>query len=324
MNNISKLLLSILAVAVIIFSISLLYYKKEGINHLYQEIVIKRKAFSFVFSSSEVEFMSNGLTLRGSLYMPDGSSRFPGIVLAHGGTRLGRKLSLYRILSYKLAQRGYVVLSFDFRGFGESEDPVRFETAEDLDFVGDAKQAVSFLLSVKGVDTSKIFLVGHSFGAGVVIPTGIHDTRVAKIVSIAPGRRGNELFWSENAPAKHYPRQRLAQDMEIPQIQRFPIDVLNPLLQDVTIDTVLKYPLHQPILLIDGEMEDQEDLLFLRNLYTKMTEPKTYITIQNANHYFGTLRDDRGFYNLVTYWDNIVEDLVETIDFWLKKEHFIK
>ena len=217
-------------------------------------------------------------------------------------------------------QRGYAVLCFDFRGYGESEDPVKFDSPSDLDFVEDVMQAISFLLSVKGVDTSNIHLIGHSFGAGVIIPAGIKDARVKSIVAIAPGRRGDELFWSENAPAKDYPRERLAQDMENPQIRHIPIEFLNPILQYVTIDTILKHPAHPPILLIDGEMEGQKDLFFLKKLYEKMTEPKAYITIQNANHYFGTLRNNEGFYGIVTYWNNILGELVETIDSWLKKE----
>lgn len=296
------------------------YSERSGIRNLYQQVVVKGKAFASTRPSSVIVFKSGGLTLQGSLYMPDGSGPFPGIVLTHGGARLGRKLSLYRILSRKLAQCGYVVLSFDFRGFGESEDPVKFDSPEDLDFIEDVKQAVSFLLSVKEVDTSKLYLVGHSFGAGVVIPAGINDSRIKKIVSIAPGRRGEELIWPENAPFNQYPQQRLAEDTQIPEIRKLSNEFLHPILRYITIDTILDYPVHPPILLIDGEREDQEDLIFLRELYAEMTRPKAYITIRNADHYFGTLRDDEGLYSIVTYWESIIEELVETIDSWLRDE----
>ncbi len=295
-----------------------LYLEQGRIRDLYQQLVVKGKAFAFTRPSTEIVFKSGGLTLRGSLYMPGGKGPFPGIVLTHGGTKLGRQLSLYRILSRELTRRGYVVLSFDFRGFGESENPVKFETPEDLDFIEDLKQAVSFLLSVKGVDASKLYLLGHSFGAGVVIPAGITDPRVKKIISIAPGRRAEELIWSENAPFKDYPQQRLSDDMQIPEIQKLSNEFLHPILRYITIDTILAHPEHPPVLLIDGEREDRKDLFFLKNLYARMTEPKAYTTIHNADHYFGTLRDDGGFYSIVTYWENIVEELVELIDSWLR------
>ncbi len=298
------------------------YFERDRTSFLYRQIVVKGKAFSFVRASSEIEFDSGGLTLRGSLFRPRGSQPHPGIVLAHGGTVAGRKLALYKLLGHKLARRGYVVLSFDFRGYGESEDPAKFETPLDLDFIGDVQQAVSYLLSVKGVNTADIHLVGHSFGAGVIIPAGVRDTRISSMVAIAPGRRGHELMWSENAPAKHYPRERLAQDMDIPRLREAPIDFLNPILRYVTIDTILTHAEHPPLLLIDGEREDARDLRFLKELYDDTTAPKAYVTIRNADHYFGTLRDDQGIYSIVTYWDAIVEDLVDTIDKWIRNPIF--
>lgn len=312
----------ICGIAILSVSGGLYYYQKDVITYLYHEIVVKGKSFAFTRPSSEIEFVSGELTLRGSLYLPNGKGPFPGIVLTHGGTKLGRKLPLYRILGHNLAQRGYAVLSFDFRGYGESEDPKNFNTPADLDFVEDVVQAISYLSSVKGVDASKIYLIGHSFGAGVIVPAGVQDKRVKGIIAIAPGRRGYKLFWSKNAPAKHYPRQRLAEDTEIPQLRRVPVDFINPILQYVTIDTILEHSVHPPILLIDGELENPKDLAFLKNLYEEITEPKAYVTIKNADHYFGVKREnDIELFSMVTYWSHIVDELVETIDDWLKEKY---
>ncbi len=295
------------------------YSEREGLRYLYQQIVVRGKSFALPRSSAEITFKSGGLTLRGSLFLPSEKTSRTAVVLAHGGTRLGRKLSLYRILADKLAQQGHSVLSFDFRGYGESETPTKFDSPSDLDFVEDVKQAVSFLSSVKEAQGADIHLVGHSFGAGVIIPAGIQDSRVRSIVAIAPGRRGKELFWNEDAPRKTYPRERLAQDMEIPAIRNIPLDLINPVLEYVTIDTILEYPEHPPVLLIDGEMEDEQDRRFLENLYNRMTPPKAYVTLDDANHYFGTLRDDDGIYGLTLYWGHLANDVVKTIDTWIKK-----
>jgi dienelactone hydrolase len=321
-KNIKKVFIVSIICGIAILSLSggLYYYQKDVIVYLYDELIEKGKSFAFTHPSSEIEFVSGGLTLRGSLYLPNGKGPFPGIVLTHGGTKLGRKLPLYRILGHTLAQRGYAVLSFDFRGYGESEDPEKFDTPADLDFVEDVVQAISYLSSVEGVDASKIYLVGHSFGAGVIVPAGVQDKRVKGIVAIAPGRQGYKLFWSKNAPAKHYPRQRLAEDTKIPQLQRVPVGFINPILQYVTIDTILEHSIHPPILLIDGELENPKDLAFLKNLYEEITEPKAYVTIQNADHYFGVKRENEiEFFDIVTYWNDIVEELVGTIDTWIQE-----
>ncbi|MGH8568744.1 MAG: alpha/beta hydrolase, partial [Gammaproteobacteria bacterium] len=65
----------------------------------------------------------DGLKLAASIYTEDAGERRPAIVLLHGNTHRGRRLALYKVLASRLAERGYVVLTLDRAGFGESEDP---------------------------------------------------------------------------------------------------------------------------------------------------------------------------------------------------------
>ncbi len=292
---------------------------QEYLKYLYQEVRGKGKAVIVARPSTEFEFESGGLTLRGSLYLPRGKGPFPGIVFTHGGTSLGRKLPLYQVLGRQLSRRGYAVLTFDFRGYGESDDPERFEADTDFDFIGDVKQALAYLMTVERVDPSHVYLAGHSFGAGVIIPAGAQDDRVRGIISIAPGRRGDELMWAPDAPLKHYPRQRIAVDMQIPELRRISTDFINPILQYVTIDTILTFPQHPPLLVIDGALEPPEDLAFLKNFFQRITPPKTHVTIENAGHYFGVKQDEplEARYYIVTYWPDIIDALVDTIDRWI-------
>lgn len=295
------------------------FRERAWLTYLDRELRIEGKHVVFTRPATEITFESGGLTLRGSLYLPRGKGPFPGIVLTHGGTTQGRKLPLYPVLSRKLAQRGYVVLSFDFRGYGESDEPTHFETAADFDFVEDVKQAVSFLLTVDRVDSAQIYLAGHSFGAGVIVPAGVQDERIRGIISIAPGRRGYELMFGPDAPSRHYPRHRLAADMEIPELRKLSPNFINPMLYAVTIDTLLTFPQHPPVLLIDGALESPEDLAFLRDLAARVTPPITYLSIANAEHYFGVKQDEplEGRYHLVTYWPDTMNALIEAIDHWI-------
>ena len=125
-----------------------------------------------------VSFDSQGLRIAATLYRPKGEGKRPGILLLHGSTPEGRKLGLYRVLGRELAARGYVVLSTDHRGFGESEDPPRTDIPAALDFVGDARVAVAYLASLDGVDTRRLYMLGHSFGGDVGLTAGIDEPRV--------------------------------------------------------------------------------------------------------------------------------------------------
>ena len=71
-----------------------------------------------------VTFFSDGVRLAGDLYLPDDLARGEkraGIVLCHGYTGV-RNLYLpdnARVLN----ETGYVVLNFDYKGWGDSEGP---------------------------------------------------------------------------------------------------------------------------------------------------------------------------------------------------------
>ena len=115
-----------------------------------------------------VRFKNDGLTLVGTLYQPEAAGEFPGIVLVHGSTAEGRKLGLYRLLGKELAGRGYVVLSIDLRGYGDSDDPSRVDISSALDYTSDIIGAVDYLSALESVDPGRMYVIGHSLGAAPI------------------------------------------------------------------------------------------------------------------------------------------------------------
>ncbi len=267
----------------------------------------------------DITFLSGNLHLQGTLYSPGRSLRKrPAVILCHGGTPLGRRMALYTVMARKLAARGYVVFTFDFRGFGDSEDPHRFETFSDLDFTHDISAALDYVSELRDVDTSRLFLIGHSFGAGVVLPASIRDHRIKKTISISPPRNTAERQYGPHAVDPSYPQRRLSKDMKIePPI---PQAVFYPHLKEYVAEDILRYPEHLPVCFIDGAEEELKERNFLRKVYEQMTDPKAYTTIQGADHYFGTRRGQDGSAGSAPYNDVIVHALIDVIDRWFRGE----
>ena len=265
----------------------------------------------------EVTFVSGNLQLYGTLYTPGWSLRkHPAVIVCHGGTPIGRRMALYTVMARELAARGYVVLTFDFRGFGDSEDPQRFETFSDLDFTHDVSAALDYVSELGQVDTSRLFLIGHSFGAGVVLPASVRDRRVRKVISISPPRNTAERQYGPNAIDPSYPQKRLSKDMNIhPPI---PQEVFYPHLKEYVAEDILRYPEHLPVLFIDGAEEEENERDFLREVYEQMAEPKAYTTIQGADHYFGTTRNLDGSVAPPAYDATVMSALIERIDEWFR------
>jgi len=269
-------------------------------------------------TTEDVRFPSLNLRLAATLYAPSPlAGSHPAVVISHGGTRRGRRLALYTVAARKLAERGYIVLAVDFRGFGDSERPRRFETSSDLDFVQDVVAAVDYLMVNPHVDQTRISAVGHSFGAGVAVAAALRDRRIARAVSISPGRNTAGRFFGPGAGDPNYPSRRMSRDMGIdPPIPRALFD---PHLKDYVAEAILDYPAHPPVLLVDGGKESGDDLVFLKDVAARMTEPKGYVTIPGADHYFGTRQDQLGSATTAPTDARIMDALIEAIDAWLRK-----
>jgi dienelactone hydrolase len=119
----------------------------------------------------------DGLALVAALYLPDGEGPFPGVVLAHMG---GSNKEAWGDVPKLLRLAGYAVVSFDFRGHGQSAgdlDPPRAAT--------DLGTALAFLRAHPQVDGGRIGLVGASMGGMASVIVGADDPQVRAVVAIS-------------------------------------------------------------------------------------------------------------------------------------------
>ncbi|RUL88774.1 alpha/beta hydrolase family protein [Tautonia sociabilis] len=113
-----------------------------------------------------------GITLAGTLTLPEGDGPFPAAVMVSGSgpqdrdeTLLGHKPFL--VIADHLTRAGIAVLRFDDRGVGESTG--EFATATSEDFASDALAAVRTLRNRPEIDREAVGIIGHSEG-GLVGP----------------------------------------------------------------------------------------------------------------------------------------------------------
>jgi pimeloyl-ACP methyl ester carboxylesterase len=222
-------------------------------------------------------------------------------------------MGLYRILGRELADRGYIVLAIDLRGYGGSDDPPDVQQAASFAFVADVTHAVNYLTTIAEIRPDQLFVVGHSFGGDVAISAAVAEPRLQKVVAIGPGRRFNERGGTPEAPEFNYFRRREMRYMllweAIPAETFMAYRVLLPLENQLAYFTRA----HQPLLLIDGALESAVDRAFLQNIYSLLSEPKAYVTLANADHYVNTAN----LGPVVIYDQLAVEALVQEIDKWL-------
>lgn len=266
-------------------------------------------------SGQDVVFDNEELTLAATLYYPDLPGNIPGVLLLHGSTPEGRNLGLYRLLGKELANRGYIVLNVDQRGFGDSDDPPRADAVDAFDPIGDAKKMLDYLSSVEGVDTEQLIVIGHSGGANVAIAAGIEDSRIREIVAIGPPLRSLERFGSVDSPEWEYFQRRTMRYMDLDQ--PIPNEFSSqPQRELLPLESYLEYftsEEHKPLLLIDGMLDPEEDRRYLQDACNEISEPKNCFSLPNAGHYANVAN----WGALIIYDERAFGQLVDEIDSWL-------
>jgi uncharacterized protein len=146
-----------------------------------------------------VTFYSEGVKLVGDLYHPAGlapGAKRAGIVLCHGYT--GVK-DLYLPENARiLTEAGYVALSFDYKGWGESEGP-RNRLAP-YSRVADVQAALTFLGTQPAVDGHRLGLYGTSYGGATATWVAAIDERVKCVVSVVGIGNGRRWMRSVRRP----------------------------------------------------------------------------------------------------------------------------
>ncbi len=149
--------------------------------------------------SKSIHFYSEGHKLSGDLYMPDGlesGEQRAGIVLCHGYT--GVKDLYLPDNARVLNEAGYVVLTFDYKGWGESEGQ-RSRLAP-YSRVADVQAAITYLGLQDCVAADRIGIYGTSYGGATVTWVGAVDQRAKCIVSCVGVAHGGRWMRSVRRP----------------------------------------------------------------------------------------------------------------------------
>ena len=122
-------------------------------------------------------YTPDGLSLAAALYAPFGGGPFPAVLLSHMG---GADKESWGIVPTRLQAAGYVVLTYDFRGHGQSEGRLDPPSA-----AVDLNTALAYARSLRFVDGERVALVGASMGGMASVIVGADDPGVRAIAAIS-------------------------------------------------------------------------------------------------------------------------------------------
>ena len=234
------------------------------------------------------EFMSEGETIRGNFAVPPGEGPFPGVCKFHGLPGGPDQVGGFAMA---LAEAGFVVLTFDFRGFRQSDGLFTFSGQ-----IKDASVALTHLLESDLTVDSWSGIYAASWGAAVAICTLAEDPRCDALCLRAPVF---DTLWFAESPmirptvdmiVENDPTQ--IRGLENPETQ---VMVLRRMVEDAKVHNPMNeiYKIApRPLLIIHGTDDLGIPLAGVKRLYELAGEPKDLVVVDGADH---NLSDPRAY-----------------------------
>jgi dipeptidyl aminopeptidase/acylaminoacyl peptidase len=222
-------------------------------------------------------FTSAGETLRGDFLAPSGAGPFPGICEFHGLPDPEKGVAS------RLALSGFLVLTFDFRGFRKSDGIFRLSRE-----IEDAEHAVTHLLQSELSIKGWVGVYGASYGGAVAICSAARDRRISCVCARAPVY--DTLAFARSPIIQPAVEALLKKDPEAVHGLTDP-DLRKQILEWMIEDGARFNPMSEisnisprPLLVIAGDADEGIDLAGIRCLLELAREPKQLVVVPGADH----------------------------------------
>ncbi len=137
-----------------------------------------------------VNYMLNGLKISANVYVPanfDENKLYPAVVVAHPNG--GVKEQVAGLYAEKLANMGYVTIAFDASYQGQSEGMPR-NTDKPQNRVEDIHGAIDYIVNYKGVDRTRVGILGICGGGGYTLRASQTDKRLKAVATLSAFNTG--------------------------------------------------------------------------------------------------------------------------------------
>ncbi len=140
-----------------------------------------------------VTFENNNQTLVGNLYLPDdyqAGTKLPGVVVTGAWTTV--KEQMPATYAEEMADRGYAVLTFDFRNWGKSGGDER-QLENPANKTQDIIAAADYLATRDEVDGNRLAGLGICASAGYMADAAVQSDTIKAIALVAPWLHDREI-----------------------------------------------------------------------------------------------------------------------------------
>ncbi|KAK4942103.1 hypothetical protein LTR10_018139 [Elasticomyces elasticus] len=147
---------------------------------------------------TDVSFKTgDGVTLRGWFFKAStapASEKLPCVIITHGLSCV-KEMGLDTVAEKYISELPVTCLVYDHRGFGASDTAPHAPRQEVITWqqANDMRDAITYVQTREGVDSSKIALWGYSLAAAEVLFVAAIDRRIKAVIALGPACSGMDV-----------------------------------------------------------------------------------------------------------------------------------
>jgi putative redox protein len=237
---------------------------------------------------------SEGVSLSARLELPAHQHPHTYALFAHCFT-CSKQFTAVRNIARALTLEGVGVLSFDFTGLGESEGD--FADTNFSSNIEDLVQAAAFLADQYDAPS---LLIGHSLGGAAVLRAAHEIPSVKAVATIgAPDAPDHvQHLFSDQADAI------AAEGLAEVKIADRPFTVKKQFLEDIRTHNLEPYikRLDRALLVLHSPQDTIVGIENARKIYEAAMHPKSYISLDGADHLLTDKKDSRYVGSVIASW----------------------
>lgn len=237
---------------------------------------------------------TKGLTLHGRIELPADQHPHNFAVLAHCFT-CTKNITALVMIGRELTKAGFGILRFDFTGLGESEGDL-----ENTNFSGDVEDIIAGAEFLKENYTAPSLLIGHSLGGAAVLYASEKLDYVKAVATINapadPAHVTNLLKDNLKTIQETGKARVLLEGREFTITRQFIEDLENRAPKEMISN------LNKAILILHTPQDKTVEIKNAERLYIAARHPKSYISLDGADHLLSNREDARYTGQMIASW----------------------
>lgn len=216
------------------------------------------------------------------------------VLFAHCFT-CNKNLTAIRNISRALTRVGFGVMRFDFTGLGESEGDFA-----DTNFSGNVQDLVAAAEYLKAEHLAPTVLVGHSLGGAAVVFAAKHIPSIQAISTIGAPADPAHVTKNFEGRLQEIENQGKAEVTLAGRPFTIKKQFVEDLHQQAACDVLASLKL--PLLVLHSPQDETVSIDNARLIYEKAFHPKSFISLDGADHLMSQPRDSRYVGSVLASW----------------------